>query len=449
MVVLFVTGVSMLFGLFREVVCAAYLGTTGAMDSFLIAYMPFDLIQPASRDMSAEGIRVTGAWGKPGNTVACCLSESGYLIRFRRFCQLCGRIGLFIAALYLIIFWFGRYRLNVVCADWEWLLIISVIAGSIFLAMLHAGLNTHFVNKGNVLFQVSQNLWINIGIILLLLTGNRYGGTLVMAFGVMLGAGLLVILEYLFLRTDIKGSQRPESKLQLAKLKGVQASACKARSVSFSLQSLPVIFILLQAIGSKGTILVERTLGIGLPQGSIASLNYALRLYAFPFTLLLAPIIFPMVPRLASAYREGDFDRIRLICKQSFFWAAVLVIPSIVLINLLGQPFVALLLQRGLFTAKDTQLVAELLLIYSFGSFGWIILGISVRVLWIMDKSGLTVVITWLGIVQYYLAGYFLVDQFGVKGMAASSAIFLNSVGLALFFAMKHCLRKEIHDRSL
>jgi len=193
---------------------------------------------------------------------------------------------------------------------------------------------------------------------------------------------------------------------------------------------------------------VERTLGIGLPQGSIASLNYALRLYAFPFTLLLTPIIFPMVPRLASAYRESDFERIGLICKQSFFWALVLVIPSIVLINLLGRPFVALLLQRGIFTAQDTQIVAELLLIYSFGSYGWILLCISVRVLWTIGKAGLTVVITWLGIVQYYLVGYFLADHFGVQGMAASFAVYLNFVGLTLYFAMKHCLRKERHARS-
>jgi len=209
MAVLFVTGVSMVFGFLREVLCAAYLGTTAVMDSFLIAYMPFDLIQPASRDISTEGIRMTGTPGKSGSMAPF------YLIRFRKFCQLCIRIGLFLAVLYLVIFWFGRNHLNIVCADWEWLLMISVIAGSIFLAMLHAGINTHFVNKGNVLFQISQNLWINIGIILLLLAGVRYGGALVMAFGVFLGAGLLIILEYLFLKIDMNNSQHPEPECKL------------------------------------------------------------------------------------------------------------------------------------------------------------------------------------------------------------------------------------------
>ena len=156
-----------------------------------------------------------------------------------------------------------------------------------------------------------------------------------------------------------------------------------------------------------------------------------------------------MVPRLARAYREHDFERIGCIYRRSLFWAAVLVIPPIVLINLLGQPFVALLLQRGLFTAQDSQLVAELLRIYSFGSLGWIVFSISVRVLWIIGNSGITVVITWLGIVQFYFIGYLLIDQFGVKGLAASTAIYFNIVGLALFLAMKQCLKKEINARKL
>jgi len=128
-------------------------------------------------------------------------------------------------------------------------------------------------------FRSTENLWINIGIILMLFTGIQYGGTLVMAFGVMLGAGFLIIFEYLFLKMDIKNFRR------FAKISGVQSSACKVRKTIFNLQSLPVVFIMLQAIGSKGQMLVERTLGIGLPQGSIASLNYAFRLYAFPFAL--------------------------------------------------------------------------------------------------------------------------------------------------------------------
>ncbi len=408
---------SMVFGLVREVLCAALMGATAAMDRFLIAYMPFDLIQPATRDISAGGIRLTGAPERPG-----------YAGLFRRFFFLCMQIGVLTAILYGAIFWFGKNWFSIPESESiEWLIIIVSVGVSIFFAMVHAPLCTHFVNKGNVLFQASQNLWLNMGMILLLLIGVQYSGGIRLAFGVVLGSGFLLILEYRFLKKE--------------PLQGLPSLNHNKKTDTAFISA--IIFIMLQSVGSKGQILVERTLGLGLSQGSIASLYYAQRFYSIPFNLLICAIVLPIVPKLAKAYRNQDPRQIMNIGKRSFILASLLIIPLLVLINIWGKHLVALLLERGLFTSKDSQLVSELLLIYSFGALGWIVTDISVRILWTTGNSGLTVIITWVGIGQYYITGYILVRQFGVWGMAASSALFFNTIGLASFFAVRHCLKKQ------
>ncbi len=423
MMVVLVTGLSMGFGFLREVLCAAYLGTTAVMDTFLIAYMPFDLIQPATRDISAEGVRLSGDPGSPG-----------YMAALARFAGWCVMVGAILSFLYLLVLWFGRTTFHLQITDRYWLFSLAAIACGIFLAMCHAGLCTHFVNRGNILFQVSQNLWINIGMILLLLISAGYAGGVMLALGVALGSAILVLLELVFLMADRRKSASPDGRRQ------DKDGGDLPRGVPVSLW--PILFIMLQAIGSKGQILVERTLGAGLPAGNISALNYAFRLYAFPFTLVLSPIVLPMVPRLASAYRNGNTEQMLLIAGKALRWSVLLVIPAVVLINLLGEPFVDILLQRGRFTPEDVRIVSDLLMIYSFGSFGWILLSISVRVLWIMGRSGLTVAVTWLGIVQYYAAGYWLTGAYGAKGLAMGSAVYFNLVGLVLYCMMKAMINK-------
>ncbi|MCP4109531.1 MAG: hypothetical protein GY749_29090 [Desulfobacteraceae bacterium] len=414
--IIFITGMSMFFGLFREVLCAALMGATAGMDRFLIAYMPFDLIQPATRDISAGGIGLTGSPELPEYTAI-----------FKRFFFQCIQIGGLTTALYMIIFWFGRSLFNIPDSyRSEWLIIIISVGASIFFAMVHAPLCTHFVNKGNVLFQASQNLWLNIGMILLLLIGTQYSCAVRLAFGIVLGSGFLLILEYSFFKKE------PLTKPNVN---------CNKKTDTVFI--FTIVFIILQAIGSKGQILVERTLGLGLPEGYIASLHYAQRFYAIPFNLLICAIVLPMVPRLAMAHRNRDPRRIMHIGKRSCILASLLIIPSLVLINIWGEPIVALLLERGLFTSKDSHLVSQLLMIYSFGAPGWIMTDVCVRILWIIGNSGLTVIIIWLGIGVYYLIGCMLIGQYGVRGMAASSAIFFNIIGLAFFLTVKHCLRKQ------
>jgi putative peptidoglycan lipid II flippase len=329
----------------------------------------------------------------------------------------------------LIIFWQGKTWFGIPNNFYEyWFIILIFLAAALLLAMLHGALSTHFVNKGNVLFQVSQNLWINLGMVGLILFGSFFNGAVLLAIGVAVGSAFLLIVEIIFLRNF--NLFKKKSYLRLGKYE-----------IDKTLWAT-VIFIMLQAISSKGQILVERTLGVNLPEGSISALNYAQRFLAMPFNFFLPAIVFPMVPRLAENYRRKEYYKLWPIAKKACLFSAVLIIPPLILINIYGESIIALLLQRGRFTAHDSHLVSQLLLIYSFAAMGMILVTVSLRVLWILGKAQLSFIFSSFSLIIYFAIAYALCI-YGAKGLAASYAIYFNISGLSLFFIMKYFLNRH------
>jgi putative peptidoglycan lipid II flippase len=111
---------------------------------------------------------------------------------------------------------------------------------------------------------------------------------------------------------------------------------------------------------------IDVALGSLLSIGAIAVLSYSTTIYLLPISLFGMSVAASELPDLARQ-RLDDPARLRARVGAGLRRMAFFVVPSVVAFLALGQVIVALLYQRGLFTAEDTAVTAIVLAGYALG----------------------------------------------------------------------------------
>jgi putative peptidoglycan lipid II flippase len=169
----------------------------------------------------------------------------------------------------------------------------------------------------------------------------------------------------------------------------VQLPSLAARGMSFRWRWAPshpglrqmFWLILPTTIGlsvSQVNLVVNTLLASLLPGGSVAYLNYAMRLIQFPlglFGVAVATAILPTLSNHATLGEKAAFRQTTLFGLRLVFFITV---PSMVGLIVLREPIVQVLFQHGAFDARATTGTANALLAYSLGL--WAFAGVRVVV---------------------------------------------------------------------
>ena len=106
---------------------------------------------------------------------------------------------------------------------------------------------------------------------------------------------------------------------------------------------------------------INRIFASSLAEGSIAALNYASKLMNLPLGIFVAAIITAAFPSLAEKANLSDKGPLQETCKKGLSMVLLIAIPSAIGLMLLDNEIVALLFERGNFTAADTLMTAQCL----------------------------------------------------------------------------------------
>ena len=120
------------------------------------------------------------------------------------------------------------------------------------------------------------------------------------------------------------------------------------------------------AVGQINTV-VDRILASGLPEGSIAALNYANRATQLPLGFLITPVLTVFYPTLAARWAKGNREGFRSLVEEGLGICLFLMTPVTVGMALLRVDLVRFIFERGAFDAADTQATAIATLYYGLG----------------------------------------------------------------------------------
>ncbi|MEV5144084.1 lipid II flippase MurJ [Streptomyces sp. NPDC052727] len=249
----------------------------------------------------------------------------------------------------------------------------------------------------------------NTGIITAMYVLGGHWGVRSAAFGVAAGGCLMVLVQLPSLVGQMRGRRSP--------------SAAPKAVTEVQPMDVPLMAtVLLFALCRQSQVLIERFLASGLPAGAISHLNYAQKVAQIPMTLslMLCTVTFPLVAR---ALADGDTERARDRMERDLALAAPLVLFGATAVVACAPQLIALLFQRGAFTAEDTAATADVMRVYALGLLAQTVTGVLVRSYFSAGRA------TWYpvgamaaGILVTFCLGAWTVGAGQVTGIAAANA---------------------------
>jgi len=292
-------------------------------------------------------------------------------------------------------------------------------------AIQGAHLNFH----GRFALPMARVAVTNVTIILLTILFARSWGIVAVAVGWVIGAMLqLVILLP-----------------AMARLRVQYRLSFDLRADHVRYLAVLMLPIVLAQLLDYGRILVERQFGSLLPEGSLACLNYALRIGTAPVLIVVlsvSTVFFPLFSRLAAS---GDEHGLVRSIAQSFRLSILGISPFLVVFSIFPDSTVSLLLGHGAFGAEDIAITARLLRWYSLTLVGASVTAMLSQVLYAEKRGGAALAAAAAGVAVQVVATVLTVSSLGVVAVPIGTGLgyFTTSLVLATRVKARLPLRRD------
>jgi putative peptidoglycan lipid II flippase len=182
-------------------------------------------------------------------------------------------------------------------------------------------------------------------------------------------------------------------------------------------------------------VFVNTVLATGEGTGAVSWLNYAFRLMYLPLGIFGVSVATAAMPAIARHADREDFAALRREVADGLAMMVMLNVPATFGLIALATPIVAMLLERGAFTAADTQATAAALMCYAVGLTGYSVVKIASPTFYALHESRTPVLVSTASVVVNVALNLLLVRRFGYLGLAVGTSVtaFVNASVLLWF----------------
>lgn len=412
-------------GLVREQLAASHFGAGDQIAAFTVAdnlnTLLFDLISSGMLEAALipvlSALVVTGATGRQdlrrltgvlltlSVTVASLLAALGVLFapRLVRLMTALGERGdqRDMAATHLAV-----QNLRLVLPS-----LVFLVAGTIMIAALYA------VQKPGApaLGGAARNL---SAVVCILLLGTRFG-TRSMAIGVLIGAVVLAMMQWLSLRRE-----------------GLQPRLGFDRSIP-ELREIGRLYlpVFLGLIVSTVVVVVDRNLAWRAETDAVGAMRFATTLAQLILGLVVAAVSLAVLPQLSYQHANADEAAFRAKLVQALQLITVLLVPAVVGMAVLARPIVRLIFEHGQTGPEASKLIVAALLLYLPGH---LLAGydqVLIFAFYARKNTLLPVIVGVIASLGYLLVAFSLFDRYQMRGLVvANTAQFALHTALMLWF---------------
>ena len=400
------TGISRVFGLFRDVTIADRFGATGVYDAFLVAFfLPHFL-----RQLLAEGALSTAfvpvftealVSDKEADRFASNLLS--LLLVVFPFVVICGVL---LAPTYLPFLASGfpaeKLALAIRLAQVVFPFIALVGFAAVFMGILNAHHRFFAASFAPVLF----NLGMIVGAILLSTRFSVYP-IYGLALGVLLGgAGQLLF--------QIPSLRRVGFRFRFTLLPLHPGIRQMGRLMAPAIIALAVTQI---------NLLVDNKIASHLGDGGISSLQYAMRLFQLPLGVFAVSIATALLPRFSAALARGEHRQFSAQLVDGISASAFILLPAMVGLYAIGPDIIRLLFEHGRFTASDTLRTAHALSFYAIGILPYGLVYLFTRAYYALGRTGVPLVASCCAVGANIAFDLLLVGPMRESGLALATSI--------------------------
>jgi putative peptidoglycan lipid II flippase len=178
-------------------------------------------------------------------------------------------------------------------------------------------------------------------------------------------------------------------------------------------------------------VLVDTVVASGI-DGGASWLNYAFRLMQFPIGVFGVAVGTAAIPALSRLASEDNIVKFRSTLSDSIKLVLLLAVPSAFGLVVLGDPIIALIYQRGEFTAFDTNMTAWALTAYSVGLAAYAAIKVLSPGFYALDDAKTPMYISLASILVHVPASFGMMQLLSTVGVTPERPNGFGHVGVAL-----------------
>lgn len=215
--------------------------------------------------------------------------------------------------------------------------------------------------------------------------------------------------------------------------------------LKYILLTLPLMVGLTMTFSTE---ILMKFFGSFLSEGSIAAMNYSLRIMFILVGFFGQAVGMASYPFMAKIAAKGDFARLNHMINQTLKFI-FLVMPFSVLFMVLRKEIVMILFQRGAFDLQATQLTASILPFFMAGAFAFSAQTIVSRGYYALQNTLFPAIFSTLCVLASLPMIYGLMKFLGIKGVALGLSLSVILSSLLLFECWnrksRNTHRKEVY----
>ncbi|WP_448524118.1 murein biosynthesis integral membrane protein MurJ [Pseudothermotoga sp.] len=184
-------------------------------------------------------------------------------------------------------------------------------------------------------------------------------------------------------------------------------------------------------------LIVDRIFASFLPEGTIAALNFAVRVRDIPLGLFVVALSHVVYPVTSSQVAQGKIEEFKELFARSLETLWLFVIPASVGLLMLPQQTVRVLFERGAFTAQATTTTGQALFFYSLGLFAGGSLDLVAKAFYSLQDTRTPVKIGAIGLIVNTVLNALLVRPFAHRGLALATSLSVTIVFVILIETLR------------
>ncbi|GAB6256318.1 murein biosynthesis integral membrane protein MurJ [Peribacillus sp. N1] len=169
--------------------------------------------------------------------------------------------------------------------------------------------------------------------------------------------------------------------------------------------------------------IVDRMLASGLPEGSIAALNYSNRLNAFIIGLLSAVVTTIFYTSMSNYYSQGKEKEFKEMLRKTINILIILIIPASIGFFVLRLPIVKLIFLRGSFDIEAAEMTAYALYFATLGMIGFSLREVISRAFYAIKDTKTAMINGSIAVIINIVASIILVPYLGLGGLVLGTSI--------------------------
>jgi putative peptidoglycan lipid II flippase len=198
--------------------------------------------------------------------------------------------------------------------------------------------------------------------------------------------------------------------------------------------------VLLSGVVASGGLLVDQSMAVLLPAGSVSALAYANRFVSVVLTLLAGAVSTAVTPYFSRMIALGDWAGCRRTLGTWVGITALVSAPTAAVLIFGSQALVRVTFQHGVFGPHDTAVVTPVLAMYAIQIPFYVCSRVFYRFLVAMRRTDLILYCGMINLALDIVLNLILMRWFGVAGIALATSLWAVSTFFFLWYWTRRLL---------